>query len=52
MQHVRDFFGVTFKLDPRCKDDEEGDEEIRDGATKVIMTCLGIGYTNVNKRTL
>lgn len=51
LQHLRDFFGVTFKLDPKDKEADE-DDDLHDGATKVMMTCLGIGYSNINKRTL
>ncbi|KAH8240399.1 hypothetical protein KR038_001409 [Drosophila bunnanda] len=48
LQHLRDFFSITFKLEnPEAEDDEE--EDVR-GAQKVLMACVGIGYTNINKR--
>lgn len=48
LQHLREFFNVTFKLEnPQTEDD---DEEV-EGANKVLMTCIGIGYSNINKRT-
>jgi len=50
LQHIRDFFGISFKLDTKTNDEDE--DEVNMGTTKVIMTCLGIGYTNINKRTL
>lgn len=50
LQHLRDFFSITFKLEnPEAEDDEE--EDVR-GAQKVLMTCVGIGYTNISKRVL
>ncbi|KAH8292870.1 hypothetical protein KR044_002184 [Drosophila immigrans] len=50
LQHLRDFFSVTFKLEnPEIDEDEEDDVR---GAQKVLMTCVGIGYTNVSKRVL
>ncbi|XP_062141080.1 probable RNA 3'-terminal phosphate cyclase-like protein [Drosophila sulfurigaster albostrigata] len=50
LQHLRDFFSVTFKLENPEIDDDEVDD-VR-GAQKVLMTCVGIGYTNVSKRVL
>ncbi|KAK6617754.1 hypothetical protein RUM43_013982 [Polyplax serrata] len=50
LQHIQDFFGVTFKLDTQEK--EDSDSDLNDGATKVMLTCLGIGYSNLSKRTL
>ena len=38
LRHIRDFFGVTFKLD--------ADQESR----TVLLTCLGLGYTNFAKK--
>lgn len=51
LQHLRDFFSITFKLEnPEAEEDEE-EEDVR-GAQKVLMTCVGIGYTNISKRVL
>ena len=50
LQLLREFFGVTFKLE-NYKDEileEENEEEA--GSTKVMMTCVGIGYSNISKR--
>lgn len=50
LQHLRDFFSVTFKLEnPDADDDDEDDVR---GAQKVLLTCVGIGYTNISKRVL
>lgn len=47
LQHLRDFFGITFKL-THC---EEEDGTPR-GASKVLLTCVGIGYSNLSKRVI
>lgn len=52
LRQVRDFFGLAFKLETKTRNEEEEEEELRDGGTKVVLTCLGIGYSNINKRTL
>uniref|UniRef100_A0A0B6ZB57 RNA 3'-terminal phosphate cyclase domain-containing protein n=1 Tax=Arion vulgaris TaxID=1028688 RepID=A0A0B6ZB57_9EUPU len=56
LRHIRDVFKVTFniKVDkkPRAANSEDGDEEgeeLRVGADKLILTCVGVGYTNVSK---
>lgn len=40
LRHVKDFFGLTFKLTPDAPP-----------ATTVVLTCLGVGYRNLAKRT-
>ncbi|KAJ8927946.1 hypothetical protein NQ314_019579 [Rhamnusium bicolor] len=48
LRHLKEFFGVTFKLD-----DYDSDEETSGtGSQKVLLTCVGIGYTNISKRTI
>lgn len=49
LQHLRDFFAVTFKLSHYDTDDD--DNRIC-GASKVLLTCVGIGYTNISKRVI
>lgn len=46
LQHLRDFFSITFKLE----NPEEDDNDSIAGSTKVLMTCVGINYTNISKR--
>lgn len=48
LQHLREFFSVTFKLEDEVA---ENDDDVT-GSSKVQMTCVGIGYTNINKRML
>uniref|UniRef100_A0A1A9WKJ8 RNA 3'-terminal phosphate cyclase-like protein n=1 Tax=Glossina brevipalpis TaxID=37001 RepID=A0A1A9WKJ8_9MUSC len=48
LQHLRDFFSITFKLEnPEIEDDG-----FQAGAQKVLLTCVGIGYCNINKRAI
>lgn len=55
LRHLRDFFEVTFKIENvevETKENEDGtEEELRIGAPKVQLSCMGIGYTNLSKRT-
>ncbi len=53
LRHLRDFFGTTFKLEAKAAEEEAGEdgEELRTGADKVVLTCVGTGYTNLSKRT-
>ena len=48
MKHIRDFFQVMFKVDQQ-KDEEE---ELKLGGEKLILTCVGVGYSNVSKAIL
>ncbi|KAF3423474.1 hypothetical protein E2986_10603 [Frieseomelitta varia] len=44
LRDLKDFFGIVFKLEPYKEEDEILEQ--------VILTCVGVGYTNINKRTL
>ncbi|KAL5282589.1 RCL1.2 family protein [Megaselia abdita] len=46
LQHLRDFFSITFKLE----NPEDDEDDSIPGFTKVLMTCVGINYTNISKR--
>jgi len=48
LRHVRDFMDLTFKLETHLNPDEE---DLKLGADKVMLTCVGVGYTNLNKKT-
>lgn len=52
LQHLKEFFGVMFKLEVINDDGEDSDDEGVTPANKVKMTCVGIGYVNISKRTL
>lgn len=47
LRDLRDFFGIVFKLD-MVNSEDPNDEEQR----LVLLTCLGIGYTNINRRVM
>ncbi|XP_057672458.1 probable RNA 3'-terminal phosphate cyclase-like protein isoform X1 [Diorhabda carinulata] len=49
LRHLRDFLGVTFKLEPFVEDEEYSKNG---SSSKVLLTSIGIGYTNISKRTL
>lgn len=44
MRHMKDLLSVTFKLDA---DSDQGD--LKKGATKIVATCIGTGFTNLSK---
>uniref|UniRef100_A0A0K0EU78 RNA 3'-terminal phosphate cyclase-like protein n=1 Tax=Strongyloides venezuelensis TaxID=75913 RepID=A0A0K0EU78_STRVS len=49
LRHLKDFFGITFNLSQRKKENEE----IQDGCKeKLIGSCIGVGYTNLNRAVL
>ncbi|XP_040565274.1 RNA 3'-terminal phosphate cyclase-like protein [Lepeophtheirus salmonis] len=48
LRHLRDFFQMTFKLE--TFEDEES-EDLKMGADKVVLTCVGTGFSNIAKRT-
>ncbi|CAH0547345.1 unnamed protein product [Brassicogethes aeneus] len=49
LRHLKEFFGVTFKIEHYESDDEN---QTGTGSEKVLLTCVGIGYTNLSKRTI
>ncbi|KAI8437143.1 hypothetical protein MSG28_010492 [Choristoneura fumiferana] len=51
LQHLKEFFGVMFKLEVLRTDDDDSDDEAAP-AQRVKMTCVGIGYVNMSKRTM
>lgn len=44
LRHIRDFFQIMFKIDVQKPLEDE-----RKGGDKVLMTCVGVGYSNMNK---
>nr|ACO15044.1 RNA 3-terminal phosphate cyclase-like protein [Caligus clemensi] len=48
LRHLRDFFQITFKLETF---EDEDSSELQMGADKVMLTCVGTGFTNIAKRT-
>lgn len=50
LRHLKDFFEIVFKLEKYTGADE-GEEGLKLGADKVLLTCVGVGFTNLSKRT-
>ncbi|XP_022248586.1 RNA 3'-terminal phosphate cyclase-like protein [Limulus polyphemus] len=48
LRHMKDFLQIMFKLEVQKKNDEE--ENLQLGTDKVILTCVGIGFTNLSKK--
>ncbi len=46
LRHIRDFVDTMFKLETKSEE-----ENLRTGTDKVLLTCVGIGFTNLSKRT-
>ena len=46
LRHLKEFFGVMFKIEAQQSDDN--DREIG-RENKVLLSCVGVGYTNINK---
>ncbi|KAI3362410.1 hypothetical protein L3Q82_012715, partial [Scortum barcoo] len=44
LRHIRDFFQIMFKIEV-----QKASEDERKGGDKVLMTCVGVGYSNMNK---
>lgn len=44
LRHIRDFLQIMFKIEQQKEDEEE-----HKGGEKVLMTCVGVGYTNISK---
>uniref|UniRef100_A0A8C7JR39 RNA terminal phosphate cyclase-like 1 n=1 Tax=Oncorhynchus kisutch TaxID=8019 RepID=A0A8C7JR39_ONCKI len=44
LRHMRDFFQMMFKIETQKPAEDE-----RKGGDKVLMTCVGAGYTNISK---
>jgi len=49
LRHIRDFLDVMFKLETKTKEDDE--EGLSTGTDKVVLTCVGVGFSNLSKRT-
>lgn len=59
VQFTRDlleFFGVRFKIAPAPRETTEDEEDVpvddsarSPGTGPVVVSCLGVGYSNVNK---
>ena len=46
LRSIRDFFQVMFKLEPHKREDTD---ELKLGDDKILLTCMGVGFSNLNK---
>lgn len=46
LRHLKEFFGVMFKIEAQQTDD---DDRATGRENKVLLSCVGVGYTNINK---
>ncbi|KAG7477066.1 hypothetical protein MATL_G00089360 [Megalops atlanticus] len=44
LRHIRDFFQIMFKMET-----QKQEEDSQKGGDKVLMTCVGAGFTNISK---
>jgi len=53
LRHMKDFMQIMFKLETyKSEEEQEGDAGgLRIGADKVLLTCVGLGFTNLSKKT-
>jgi len=51
LRHIKTFVDLTFKLESKQSggDSEDIEDQLRMGSKKVLATCVGIGYSNLNK---
>jgi len=47
MRHLQDFFGLMFKMESLISEDCE--DKLRLGTEKIMLTCVGVGFTNLSK---
>lgn len=50
LRHIRDFLKVMFKIEVQKK--QEMEEDLRIGGEKILLTCVGAGFTNLSKTIL
>ena len=46
LRSIRDFFQVMFKLEPHKREDTD---DLKLGDDKILLTCMGVGFSNLNK---
>ena len=54
LRNMKLFLGITFRLEliPAKKHKKNENEGMKSGSDKVLLTCIGVGYQNLNKATL
>ena len=51
LRNMKEFLGVTFRLEV-IQNERKEEKGKRKGHDKVLLTCIGVGYQNLNKQTL
>ena len=58
LRHLKDSFQLVFKLETfnalqslETSENDIDEDELQMGANKVVATCVGVGFTNLSKRT-
>lgn len=46
LRSIREFFQVMFKMEPHKRADTDG---LMLGDDKILLTCMGVGFSNLNK---
>ena len=46
LRHLKEFFRVMFKIQAKQNDD---DNSVAGGEIKILLSCVGAEYTNINK---
>ena len=49
LRHIRDFFGLVFKIDVHKSGFGSENDDLMVGGDKVLLTCTGIGFRNLSK---
>uniref|UniRef100_A0A0M3HGH2 Uncharacterized protein n=1 Tax=Ascaris lumbricoides TaxID=6252 RepID=A0A0M3HGH2_ASCLU len=52
LRNLRRIFEITFKIDEWKKTRKEGDDQRVGSENKAILTCIGVGFSNLNKIVL
>uniref|UniRef100_A0A915BH02 RNA 3'-terminal phosphate cyclase-like protein n=1 Tax=Parascaris univalens TaxID=6257 RepID=A0A915BH02_PARUN len=52
LRNLRRFFEITFKIDEWKKTQKEDDNRKVGSENKAILTCIGVGFSNLNKIVL
>jgi len=56
LRHIRDFFGLVYKIDVRQpsfgSDNVLQEDDLMMGGDKVMLTCSGVGFRNLSKVVL
>lgn len=49
LRHLKEFFGVMFKIQAQKSEDDDDDDRKTGAESKVLLSCVGVCYTNINK---